>query len=128
MKIEFRKVPLHETEFSVSLDSVKFTGTFSKISSQLAKVEGRITGETTVDCCKCGTEFTVILDEKGRFLISDGIYSSDKDEQEDVIVVEVEDHIIDFDELLHSEIESYKSEYYICDSCKQSDDFVEIEY
>ena len=128
MKIEFRKVPLQSSEFDISSDSVKFSGTFSKISSQLAKVDGHLKGEYLAECCKCGESFPLVLDDESRFLISDGIYSCDHNEEEELIVVEVDNHIIDFDELLHSEIESLKSEYHICDTCKKNDNFVEIEY
>ena len=40
MKIEFRKIPLNSSEFKIDLNSVKFLGTFSKISSKLAKIDG----------------------------------------------------------------------------------------
>jgi hypothetical protein len=62
-----------------------------------------------------------------QFLVSDGIYSSDQNDEESVII-EVEDHILDFDEILHSELESLKSEYHVCDACKNNDKLVEIEY
>jgi uncharacterized metal-binding protein YceD (DUF177 family) len=126
MTIEFRKVPLNESEFEIVSDSVKFSGTFSKISQKIVKVRGHIFGETIVECCKCGKEITLKLDEKTDLLISDGIYSSSEDEDE--IVVEVENHMIDFDAVLASELESLKSEYYICDECKDSENLIEIEY
>jgi uncharacterized metal-binding protein YceD (DUF177 family) len=127
MKIEFRKVPLQESEFKITNDSVEFSGTFSKITSKLAKIESNVTGDCEVDCCKCGQPFTVKLDEKLDLLVSDGIYSSENKDEEDVVIIEVEDHIVDFDEILNSELESFKSEYFVCAKCKDSD-FVEIEY
>ena len=128
MKIEFRKVPLQETEFEVSSNSVKFLGTFSKISSKLAKIDSKISGNYNVDCCKCGKTFEIFLDEKIKFLLSDGIYSSENNNDEEYVIVEIEKHILDFDEILHSELESLNSEYHICDNCKTNDKFVEIEY
>lgn len=126
MKIEFRKVPLQESKFEIDSDSVKFLGTFSKISQKLVNLSGKIYGNTTVLCCKCAKEIALNLDDKVDLLISDGIYSSQNDEDE--IVVEVENHTIDFDELLNSELESIKSEYFICDQCKDSENTIEIEY
>jgi uncharacterized metal-binding protein YceD (DUF177 family) len=125
MKIEFRKIPLTTTEFEIDSNSVKFSGTFCKISSKLAKIDGSINGELEVDCCKCGQSLSISSDENVTFLVSDGVYSS---EDEEYIVIEVEDHILDFDEILQSELESLKSEYYICDTCKKNNDYVEIEY
>ena len=126
MKIEFRKVPLQDSEFKINNNSVEFSGIFSKISSKLAKLESNISGECEVECCKCGQPFTIKLDEKLDLLISDGIYSSN-DEEDERVVIEVEDHMVDFDGILISELESIKSEYFVCDGCKDKD-FVEIEY
>jgi hypothetical protein len=76
MKIEFRKIPLHESEFSIRDDSVEFSGIFCKITSKLAKIEGTMKGCMEVDCCKCGGTFMIELDEKLDFLVSDGVYKS----------------------------------------------------
>jgi len=127
VKIEFRKIPLDESEFEISSNSVKFLGTFSKISSKLAKINSKLIGKCDVDCCKCGTTFTIPVNTEVKFLVSDGIYSSEQDEEE-FVIIEVEEHLMDFDEILHSEIESLKSEYHICDTCKNNDELVEIEY
>ncbi len=125
MKIEFRKIPQNTSEFDISSDSVKFSGVFSKISTNIAKVDGTIEGNFTVDCCRCGEEMSIPLSEKTEFLLSDGIYKQ-KDE-DDLIVIEVEDHFVDFEELLQSELESLRSEFYTCDKCKDNED-LEVEY
>lgn len=125
MKIEFRKVPQAPKEFDSELDSVKIEGTFCKISPSLVKIDGALTGKTTVQCARCGEENTINLDEKLNFLISDGIYKSDLNEDE--LVIEVDDHIIDFDEIIQSEVSSINSDYHVCATCTD-DDFVEKEY
>jgi uncharacterized metal-binding protein YceD (DUF177 family) len=126
MEIEFRKVPLQESEFEISSDSVKFSGTLSKISQKLARISAHICGRYNVECCKCGKEIELELDEKVDLLVSDGIYSSKEDE--DSIVIEVEDHIINFDDILNSELESLRSEYHICKECENNESLIEIEY
>ncbi|MEA3383114.1 MAG: hypothetical protein U9Q20_00365 [Campylobacterota bacterium] len=128
MKIEFRKVPLEASDFEINFDSVKFLGTFSKISSKLAKIDAKIIGDFEVDCCKCGISFMTPIEEKIDFIVSDGIFTSSNDEDEEFVIIEVENHFLNFDEILHSEIESLKSEYYVCDTCKNNDQLVEIEY
>jgi len=124
MKIEFRKIPLSKTKFEILSNSVKFLGNFSKISSKLAKIDGQIDGNCKVQCCKCGEEFDLQLDEKCELLLCDGVFSSQEND-EDLIVIEVDNHIVDFDSILQSELESVKSEYYICDNCQ--DDNYEID-
>jgi uncharacterized metal-binding protein YceD (DUF177 family) len=126
MKIEFRKVPLQESEFEIVSDSVKFSGTLSKISQKLAKVSAQIVGTFTVECCKCGKQIELELNEDVDLLVSDGIYSSTDDEEN--IVIEVENHIIDFDDILNSELESLRSEYHICEECENNEKLIEIEY
>lgn len=127
MRIEFRKIPLQETEFEISSNSVKFLGTFSKISSKLAKINSNLSGNYDVDCCKCGITFDVPVDSDIEFLLSDGIYSSESNDEE-LVIIEVEDHFLDINEVLHSELESLRSEYHVCDNCKTNDNLVEIEY
>ena len=126
MKIEFRKIPLKDTEFEILSNSVKFLGNFSKLSSKLAKIDGCIDGNLEVQCCKCGEEFNISLNEDTNLIISDGIYSSKEDEES--IVIEIDDHFVDFDFILQSELESIKSEYYICDSCQNSDSYIDKDY
>lgn len=128
MKIEFKKIPLQASEFEINFNSVNFLGTFSKISSKLAKINSELSGIYDVDCCKCGITFKIPVEEKIQFLLSDGIYSSENTDVEEFVIIEVEDHVVDFNEILHSELESLKSEYHICDACKKNDNLVEIEY
>ena len=127
MKIEFRKIPLQNAEFEIFSNSVKFLGTFSKISSKLAKINSKMDGKYDVDCCKCGDTFDVTINSEIQFLVSDGIYTSENYDEE-YVIIEVENHMMDFNEILHSEIESLKSEYHICDTCKNNDTLVELEY
>ena len=126
MKVEFRKVPNIEKEFKISLNSVNFLGTFSRISNKLVRIDAQIQGNYPVECYKCGNEFTVNIDENHIFTVSDGIFSSE-DERENEIIIEIDNHIIDFEEILTSELESLNSEYHICDSCSTNDTFVDIE-
>jgi hypothetical protein len=126
MKIEFRKVPNIEKEFEISLNSVKFLGSFSRISNKLVRITSQIEGNLDVECCKCGNSIGKVIDENLIFTVSDGILST-KDEREDEIIIEIDDHIIDFEAILNSELESIKSDYYICDNCSTNDNFVDIE-
>ncbi len=128
MKIEFRKVPLQPKEFTLEVDSVKFLGTFCKISSKLVDIKSKFSGDIEVNCCKCGTNFTIAVDEEVNFLLNDGVYSSDDERDLDKIIVEVDNGFIDFDEIIKSELESLKSDYHICDDCKKDKNLLEIEY
>jgi uncharacterized metal-binding protein YceD (DUF177 family) len=126
MKIEFRKVPFTPKEFIAELDSVKLEGTFCKMSPRLTKVEATLVGSTSVDCCRCGVEYTISLNENLEFLLSNEVYN-DEAELEN-LVIEIENDIIDFDEIIESEISSIRSDYHICNVCLDNKDDIEKEY
>lgn len=120
MKIEFKKVPQSPKEFSSVLDSVEISGTFCKISQSLVKIDAVLNGNTTIDCCRCGITDTININEEANFLLSDGIY---QDTESEDLVIEIDNSIIDFDEIIGSELESIKSDYYLCDKCTQDNDY-----
>ena len=126
MKIEFRKVPFTPKEFQSDYDSVKIEGTFCKISPSLVKIDGILSGNTAIICSRCGEDDTITLNEKVDFLLSDGVYKANSSDSVE-LVVEIEDNIIDFDEIIQSEISSICSDYHICTKCSNNE-FVEQEY
>ena len=125
MKIEFKKLPFTEKEFSNEFDSVKLEGTFCKISATLAKVKSTLVGNTVVECCRCGKDYAIKIDEELDFLLSDGVYENDELEE---LVFEVENSTIDFDQICESELTSIKSDYHICDKCLKNENNIEKEY
>jgi len=128
MKIEFRKVPTQPKDFIFELNSVKFCGTLDKISSRLVNINSNIDGTVDVQCCKCGLGFDVLFNEDINFLVSDGAYTLDDERDLDKIIIESNDHFINFEEILQSELESFRSDYYVCDSCSKDQNSIEIEY
>lgn len=126
MKIEFRKVPQTQKEFESDFDSVRIEGTFCKISPSLVKVQSKLTGKTSVDCIRCAETETIAVDEEFNFLISDGIYKSNSHDDE-LVIIEVEDGFIDFDEIIQSEVSSIYSDYHICANCINCD-IIDKEY
>ena len=125
MKIEFKKVPFTQKDFENISNSVKLEGTFCKMSSTLAKVQGTLAGITSVECCRCGVDYPFEVDENLTFLLSDGVYNNT---ESDDLVFEIENSTIDFDEIIESEISSIKSDYHICEDCLKNKDSIEKEY
>jgi hypothetical protein len=125
MKIEFRKVPQTPKELEIEHDSVKIEGTFCKISQSLVKVDAVLLGNTDIDCCRCGITEIIEVDEELHLLLSDGVYNKDESEY---LVIEVENNLIDFDEIIESELNSIKSDYHICKDCLQLGDNFEKEF
>jgi uncharacterized metal-binding protein YceD (DUF177 family) len=125
MKIEFRKVPQTTKELEFDYNSVRIEGTFCKISQSLTKIEANISGTTDIDCCRCGQTDIITLDENLEFLISDGIFKGKESED---LVIEVQNGVIDFDEIVESELQSIKSDYYLCENCSQDGNLLEQEF
>ena len=125
MKIEFKKVPQITKELEVIYDSVKIEGTFCRISQSLVKVEAVLKGNTDIDCCRCGTTEVIEVEEELKLLLSDGIYKNDESEY---LVIELDNSLIDFDEIIESELNSIKSDYHTCENCLQYGDNFEKEF
>ena len=125
MKIEFRKVPQINKELEFDYNSVKIEGTFCRISQSLVKIDAVLKGSTDIDCCRCGVTEEIEVDEELHLLLSDGIYKNDESEY---LVIEVENSLIDFDEIIQSEVNSIKSDYLLCKDCIADSSIFEQEF
>ena len=125
MKIEFKKAPQTPKELEVEFNSVKIVGTFCKISQSLVKIDAMLIGNTDIDCCRCGKTDNIEVNEKLDFLLSDRIIKNDESED---LVIEIENGLIDFDEIIQSELEAIKSDYHICEQCSNNNDDFEKEF
>lgn len=98
--------------FCVESDKAKIEGALSyhPSHSNLLKFEGVLSGTITLVCDLSGEEYIKTLDEPLEFYLSEGIVSLDNRHFEEVI--ECEKGIIDFDEILHSELEMIRCDYH----------------
>lgn len=115
MKLPFRKIGSTPQDFEVTKDTATFKGTLVHHQRALIMLNGQINGTLTLSCDLCAENFDTILDEKLKFLLSDGIFNG---HDEDYDVVEFLDGMIDIDELLSSELESLRSDYHRCPECQ----------
>jgi hypothetical protein len=126
MKIAFSKLPRNKNKFELNSNSVKFLGTFSKISETIAKINSKIIGNYKVECCKCASIIQKEINQEIIYTLSDSAISL-KDEKENETIIEIYNHIVDFEDILNSELESIKSDYYICNVCDTNDQFVDVQ-
>jgi len=126
VKIEFKKVSKDIKKLKVEFNSVKIEGIFYKIALSLVKIEAKLSGNIEVDCSRCTQTETLTLDEELKLLLSDGIFKGE--EKEEFLVIEVENSLIDFDEIIQSELNSIKSDYHLCKKCLQKDELIEQEF
>lgn len=115
MKIEFKKIRAKSSKFSIERDGVLFSGEFKK-NRDFVDIKGKLQNSICVACDRCGEEFMLKLNEPIDLKAYDGVF---KGHIEDGDVIEFYDGLVDFDEILESEIESIKLDYHICDNCKK---------
>ena len=118
MKVVLRRVTKTPLDFEVKSDEITFKGYLEYHKGKLILLKAKITGFIQKNCDVCAEEFTMPLDEKIEFFISDGMYKDEDSVNLDVI--ESFDGEVEIEELLHSEVELIKSDYYSCDECKHS--------
>jgi uncharacterized metal-binding protein YceD (DUF177 family) len=115
MKIAFRKLSSQPLHFEENSDNAHFSGDLILKKSNLAQLNGTITGSIVIPCDMCAEEVEKPLDESITFYVSDGIYEGNDAEMD---VVEIDQSMIDLEELLKSEIELIKSDYFCCENCE----------
>jgi len=115
MKIDFKKIPASGINFETSSDAIRFYGVATKIQNNLVKCSGTIEGSFLHLCDRCGEEFNASIKEEVEVYAHEGVYTQS---EELLDLIEFFNDFVDFDTILHSEIESYKSDYLYCDKCK----------
>ena len=116
MKVTLRKVTKTPLDFEVKSDEITFKGYLEYHGGKLILLKATLNGLLKKACDVCAEEFKMPVDEEVEFFISDGIYEDENNIELDV--VESFDGIADIEELLNSEIELIKSDYYSCENCK----------
>lgn len=115
MKIAFKKLGSQPLHFEANSDNTFFSGDIILKKSNLAQLNGTITGSISIPCDLCAEEVECSLNEEISFYLSDGIFEGNDDELD---VVEIDNSMVDLDELLKSEIELIKSDYFCCKNCE----------
>ena len=117
MNIPFRRITKTPTEFNTSSEGVTLKGEVVFKERNLALLQAELSGEIMLTCDICAEDFATMLNEKIELLVSDGVY---KGFNETYDVIEIEEKL-DFDELIHSEIELIRNDYHSCDNCKNQE-------
>lgn len=115
MKISFKKLGSQPLHFEVNRDKAFFSGDLIMKKSNLAQLNGTITGSISIPCDICAEEVEKPLNEEVAFYLSDGIFEGNDEELD---VVEIDRSMIDMEELLNAEIELIKSDYFCCKNCE----------
>lgn len=115
MKIEFAKITSNDMKFCLEKDAVKFEGHLRRVNQALVECKSKISGEISCLCSRCGEEMSEFMDSELNLILSDGYY---KNSANTLDAIEFFGGEIDLDEIMNSEIESFKSDYFYCKNCK----------
>jgi len=116
MKIAFRKIPYTKSSFVIKTEGLLCDGIFYKESNKIALLSFQVVGKTPAECDRCGVLFDLSVDENLSIKICEGVSDS-----EDLDIIECLNQIVDFDEIVHSEVASIKSDYHYCEKCKNEE-------
>jgi len=113
--ISFHKVHKDPIENSIEKDNIKFDFSLKKNNYQMVELKGQLLGNLAHYCDWCGRGVTILVDDEINLLLNDGIYSGNEESYD---IIEIENSKIDIDSILDSEINLIKSDYHLCDECK----------
>jgi hypothetical protein len=123
MQILLRKIRETENQFDIKVDGVSCSGCFWRSGKHKAEIEGKIQGDISLTCDRCGEQFFDQIEEPFHVMVVDQPLKV----TDCLDVIECLDGIVNFDMICKSEISSIQSEYHLCEKCKDIDEF-EIEY
>jgi hypothetical protein len=124
MEISFLKIKQNPLDINYSNGKTSIVGSLERVDRDNIKLESTFKSSIKVICNRCGKEYLLEVDEPLELLLSDGRYNNN----DKIDVVEFFNGKIDFNYLAQSEIASIEESYNLCDSCKESDEILEIEF
>ncbi len=113
MKIAFLKVLNSPTKFDFEKNGLRFVGVLNKKDATSINLKAKIFGEISHFCNHCGAEILLKIDENLDLILTDGISNMSS-----LDIIEILGGNIDLSEILLSEVEAYKSDYFYCEKCK----------
>ncbi|WP_297963513.1 hypothetical protein [uncultured Campylobacter sp.] len=116
MKIAFAKISAAPVPFEILRDGLKLSGNLKRKDSKFIECKGEIKGKIPYICDRCGKEFDLDVNESVNLLLSEGVFNDERHESLDVM--EFFGAEVDVDEILRSEMEAFKSDYFYCEECK----------
>lgn len=118
MKISFSKISSTKYPFKVDYDNATLEG-FLFRKDDLVCLNGVLKACMPHCCDRCGDDIELEFTNNVNICISDGIYQDKDEELSDTI--EFYDGYIDLLYILHSEVESYLSDYFYCNQCEENE-------
>ena len=124
MKIPFSKITPHPKSYSYEKDGAKIECELSRLNRNQVSLKGEIKGEVSLDCDRCGTQFSQNVEWELELLLSNVVVKDTKD----LDIIEFVNSDIDFEAILDGELNSYRLLYHYCKSCQDSSEELNLEF
>ncbi|NLM98981.1 MAG: DNA-binding protein [Campylobacteraceae bacterium] len=118
MRVEFRKITEAGLPINIEQDELLLSGNVFKKSSKLFLFEGKLEGFLRHNCDICLSEIKINIDEDVKIWIGDE--ELPKLDEELPNGIEFFKGYADFKEVIISEIEAIKSDYFYCEKCQNN--------
>lgn len=118
LKIAFAKITAAPYNFELVCEGLSLKGALKRKSESLVQCSAKLSGCLAHNCDACGDDINIDVDESLELILSDGAFKDELGELSDAM--EFFDSFIDLIELANSEIQSFKSDYFYCEKCKNN--------
>ena len=118
LKIAFAKITTKEQYCELAYEGLILKGNLKRKSDNIVLFKANLNGILAHKCDSCGDDININVNENLELILSDGAFKDELGELSDA--VEFFDGFIDLSELANSEIQSFKSDYFYCDNCKNN--------
>jgi uncharacterized metal-binding protein YceD (DUF177 family) len=124
MKIPFNSIGSQTTAVTHTLKDEDFEvtleGSLKKKGYGAAELDASFSGVITLDCDGCGEQYSYKLEEKVTLKLTDSPYKAGEGNgaDQDYDIIEFIDGIIDFDEIIISEVNTIKYDFHKCEKCQ----------
>ncbi|ANV98517.1 hypothetical protein BBW65_06790 [Helicobacter enhydrae] len=113
MKIEFKKITSTPKSFHFQSDGMSLEGEIWRDSSKLYKIKAKLNGNIVLTCDRSGEEYEQQIEEVLSLCISNGIWDTQSQNQnDDFDVIEFFDGFVDFEYILQSEMDLIQMQYH----------------
>ena len=124
MKIAFAKVGASPKYFDYRHEEVRLHGTLKATDDPCCVVmEATLSGEHAMHCDRCGALYRMQINHPLQLRLSNTTLTSN----EDLDIIEFLDGMIDIDYILQSETALLEGSFHWCDTCRKSEETLEIE-
>ena len=123
MRIAFDKLGTTPRPITLKRDSVQMKGSLRRSDTHRIDLDGRLLGEMTLTCDRCGETYRRTLDEPLQLCVTDRVAEAN----EDLDIIEFFDGVVDLTYILESEINALEGDYHLCSACLETDETLNIE-